>query len=84
MWMLERMFPYKYCTDEAFPWCGLNCVLLSHLLVSKSTGICYICMAFHVCGYVCAFSIDLQERMILYTLYNYKASHFSVGKLMCS
>ena len=35
----------------------------------------YIGMAFLVCGYVCVFSSDLLERMILYTLYNYKASH---------
>ena len=37
--MLERMFPYKYCTDEAFPWCVLNCVELSYLMLSGSNAL---------------------------------------------
>ena len=73
--MLERMFPYKYCTDDAFPLCVLHCVYLGHLMLRKSTGILYIGMAFLVCGYVCGPSGYLLGRMFSYTGYNYKASH---------
>ena len=44
--MLERMFPYKYCTDDAFPLCVLHCVYLGHLMLRKSTGILYIGMVY--------------------------------------